>query len=60
MCNVFRFPKNPEKRKCWVNSLQLNMNVKDWHLICSLHFTPESYAFSNERKILKQDAIPLL
>ncbi|XP_016664877.1 THAP domain-containing protein 2-like, partial [Acyrthosiphon pisum] len=54
-----RFPKDPEKREVWINNLNLKMQIKDWHQICSLHFSPMSYVFSNERKILKFDALPV-
>ncbi|XP_026811226.1 THAP domain-containing protein 2-like [Rhopalosiphum maidis] len=57
---IGKFPKNPEKREVWIHKLDLKMHVKDWHQICSLHFSPMCYVFSNARKILKLNEVPVI
>ncbi|CAI6350476.1 unnamed protein product [Macrosiphum euphorbiae] len=53
-----RFPKNETVRSIWIDSLSIKEVVKDWHRICSSHFSPDHFTFKNERKILKLSAIP--
>ncbi|XP_060862354.1 uncharacterized protein LOC132939285 [Metopolophium dirhodum] len=53
-----QFPKNETRRSIWIDSLSIKEVVKDWHRICSVHFSPEHFTFKNERKILKIGAIP--
>uniref|UniRef100_A0A2S2PR74 THAP domain-containing protein 2 n=1 Tax=Schizaphis graminum TaxID=13262 RepID=A0A2S2PR74_SCHGA len=55
-----QFPKDATRRSIWIECLSIKQVVKDWHRICSSHFSPDHFTFSNERKILKVDAIPLM
>ncbi|KAF0685951.1 zinc finger protein 436 [Aphis craccivora] len=58
--HCYRFPKDETRRLIWIDSLNIKVVVKEWHRICSLHFSPDHFTFSNERKILKLDAIPII
>jgi len=55
---MIRFPKNEEKKQVWANMLGVTPTT-DWQYVCGNHFSSDSYAFSNARKILKPNAIPL-
>jgi len=55
---MIRFPKNLEKRQKWASILGLQQ-IGDWQYVCGNHFTSDCYIFSNTRKILKPDVIPL-
>ncbi|KAL5246042.1 hypothetical protein ACI65C_013450 [Semiaphis heraclei] len=57
---IIWFPKDETRRLIWIDSLNIKVVVKEWHRICSLHFSPDHFTFSNERKILKLDAIPII
>ncbi|KAL4103727.1 hypothetical protein QTP88_019071 [Uroleucon formosanum] len=55
-----QFPKDETRRSIWIDALSIKEVVKDWHRICSLHFSLDHFTFSNEEKILKLDAIPII
>lgn len=55
---MIRFPKNEVKKQAWANILGVTLTTH-WNYVCGNHFSSDSYAFSNARKILKPTAIPL-
>jgi len=55
---MVRFPKNIEKRQKWASALGVQQ-IGNWHYVCGNHFTSDSYTFSNSRKILMPNAIPM-
>ncbi|KAL4083231.1 hypothetical protein QTP88_028561 [Uroleucon formosanum] len=55
-----QFPKDETRRSIWIDALSIKEVVMDWHRICSLHFSLDHFTFSNEEKILKLDAIPIM
>eukprot|EP00096_Caligus_rogercresseyi_P013875 TRINITY_DN646_c0_g1_i10.p1 TRINITY_DN646_c0_g1~~TRINITY_DN646_c0_g1_i10.p1 ORF type:complete len:713 (-),score=162.64 TRINITY_DN646_c0_g1_i10:334-2472(-) len=60
---LFRFPKNPERRKEWANAvLRLDWIPNDNSKICQEHFEPEMFLRSVEEKMtrLRHDAIPTI
>ncbi|XP_075549761.1 uncharacterized protein LOC142583253 [Dermacentor variabilis] len=56
--SFFKFPKEPVKRKAW----EMNVGRKDWRacdtsVLCSEHFTPDSY--SDDLRLLSEFRIPV-
>jgi len=57
---MVRFPKNLEKKQKWASVLGIRLHqIGYWNYVCGKHFTCDNYIFSNARKILKSNAIPL-
>lgn len=57
---MIRFPKNLEQRQKWASVLGVQQQqIGFWNYVCGNHFTCDSYIFSNERKVLKPNAIPM-
>lgn len=55
---MVRCPKNLEKRQKWESALGVQQLGK-WNYVCGNHFTSDSYIFSNARRILKSNAVPM-
>jgi len=54
-------PKNLEKKRLWVESLNLQVeHLKVNNKVCSLHFKMSDYMMSTDRKLLLSNAIPKL
>ncbi|KAF0700066.1 THAP domain-containing protein 2, partial [Aphis craccivora] len=47
------------RRNLWIHTLKLNVPISKWHRVCSKHFAKNSYIFSNCRKMLHPNAVPL-
>ncbi|XP_022173303.1 uncharacterized protein LOC111035827 isoform X2 [Myzus persicae] len=56
---LHRCPKNLEKRQKWESALGVQQLGK-WNYVCGNHFTSDSYIFSNARRILKSNAVPMV
>ncbi|XP_018328979.1 THAP domain-containing protein 2 [Agrilus planipennis] len=57
-----RLPKDPEKRKCWMELLGINQSsfkLIDNVRVCSQHFETSCFNKRSIRKLLKADALPL-
>ncbi|KAL5237530.1 hypothetical protein ACI65C_004940 [Semiaphis heraclei] len=52
-----RFPKDIYKRTVWLNELNLT-SVPNWKKVCSEHFSPNDFIFSNNRNIFQTTAVP--
>ncbi|KAL4096617.1 hypothetical protein QTP88_021536 [Uroleucon formosanum] len=53
------FTKNEIKRHKWCDALGISRATPN-QSVCSIHFSPGSYNFSNSRKMLKPFAVPSL
>lgn len=62
-CKIFRLPSNEEKRKIWIDKLQLHQSkLYKGCRVCSLHFKEEMFDKTSAcgRVRLKENAIPLV
>lgn len=50
---LFSFPKCPERKQLWMESLEIN-NIKFTSRVCEKHFRTDQFV----RTLLKKDAIP--
>jgi len=61
VCKIFRLPNNEEKRKIWIDNLQLNQcKLYKGCRVCSQHFGEDMFDRTSAcgRVRLKPDAIP--
>ncbi len=53
-----RLPSDPALRQSWITNL--GMDLLDSSMICSIHFTPESFVWKGNRTVLQPNSIPTL
>lgn len=57
----FRFPKHPLRRKKWIDFMEiLNWQPSERSVLCSKHFTTESFDRSGKIVRLKSIAVPTI
>lgn len=56
--NVFKFPKDPEKRNKWLRSIQRDFVVTDSSVVCVKHFAPNH--LDREHRALRPDGTTLI
>ncbi|XP_038221406.1 uncharacterized protein LOC119839253 isoform X2 [Zerene cesonia] len=54
------FPKNEERRRKWLSSVQIRQRITKNSSVCSRHFEPSCFITANSRQLLKADAVPTI
>ncbi|CAG4969837.1 unnamed protein product [Colias eurytheme] len=53
-------PKNEERRKQWLENMEIRRRISKNTVVCSKHFEPSCFVMVNFRQCLKADAVPTI
>ncbi|XP_045509096.1 uncharacterized protein LOC123704703 [Colias croceus] len=53
-------PKNEERRKLWLENMEIRRKISKNTVVCSKHFEPSCFVMVNFRQCLKADAVPTI
>lgn len=56
---ITSFPKNEEKRREWLQILDINLKWKSWHRLCSNHFRSKDLNLENNIRTLMPNVNPI-